>query len=346
MRDAEAIRVLAVDDMPEILDLYEELLETEKKDGSNYDYCTASSATEALSLFDEFKPDIVILDVHLKDSSGLEICRQIRQMTRNKNYIGIIFVTGDQCPKLMESGLDLGADDFCGKSQTATELTARIRSVVRIKKMADSLQSANDKLRSANERLAKITITDDLSKLYNMKYFQKRLNEEFVRADRYQKHLSLIMIDLDHFKQVNDNHDHLMGSFVLSETGKLIGDSIRSLDIAARFGGDEFIILLPETGLQGARTFADRIGQGIAKMIFDNGHCQARVSASIGVATMGPGIPCRFKSANDLMRAADRFLYEAKDSGRGCVFDLSNTVRYKDADVLVENQNESKDKAS
>ena len=346
MGEAEAVKVLAVDDMPEILELYQDLFEQEKKNSSFYEYRTASSASEALKVFNDFKPDIVILDVHLKGSSGLEICRQIRQMTRNKNYIGIIFVTGDKSPGLMESGLDLGADDFCCKSQTATELTARIRSVVRIKKMADSLQSANDKLRSANERLAKITITDDLSKLYNMRYFQKRLNEEFVRADRYQKHLSLIMIDLDHFKQVNDNYDHLMGSYVLAETGKLIGDSIRSLDIAARFGGDEFIILLPETGQQGARTFADRVGQGIANMTFDNGHCQARVSASIGVATMGPGIPYSFQSSTDLMRAADRFLYEAKDSGRGCVFDLSNTKRYRDSSLLLEHQGEAKDRAS
>lgn len=346
MRDNEVVKVLAVDDMPEILDLYRELFDKQKKKGSFYEYRTASSATEALQAFHDFKPDIVILDVHLKGSTGLEICRQIRQITRNKKYIGIIFVTGDQSPNTMKSGLELGADDFCSKSQTATELTARIRSVVRIKKMADSLQSANDKLRSANERLAKITITDDLSKLYNMRYFKKRLNEEFIRADRYHKFLSLIMIDLDHFKQVNDNYDHLMGSYVLAETGKLISESIRSLDIAARFGGDEFIILLPETGQEGAFTFAERIGERLAGMIFDNGHYQVRVSASIGVSTMGPCIPYSFKTSADLMRAADRFLYEAKDSGRGCVFDLSNTVRYKGVDVLAEPKPKTEDKAS
>ena len=152
-----------------------------------------------------------------------------------------------------------------------------------------------------------------------MRYFKRRLNEEFTRAKRYKKNLSLIMLDLDYFKSVNDDHDHLMGSFVLSEIGSLILKAIRNLDIPARYGGDEFIILLPETAEAGAYKLAERVSEKIKSAVFDNGKHQLNITASIGVGTMNPQNFIKYGEAHDLIREADEYLYEAKESGRARV---------------------------
>jgi diguanylate cyclase (GGDEF)-like protein len=204
---------------------------------------------------------------------------------------------------------------------------ARLMSVVRVIRMADSLSAAIDKLRLANERLAKYTITDELTKLYNMRYFRKRLNQEFVRALRYGKNLSLIMFDMDNFKSVNDQNDHLMGSYVLAEVGKLVWQSIRSVDIGARFGGDEFMVMLPETGVDGALVMAERIKASVSGRLFDNGRHKLKITASFGVSTMGPDQEGSFSHPNELMRAADMFMYEAKELGRNRVIDRRSSQK-------------------
>ena len=161
-----------------------------------------------------------------------------------------------------------------------------------------------------------------------MRYFKKRLQQEFVRAMRYGKDLSVIMLDLDHFKHVNDNCDHLMGSFVLGEVGRLVARSIRSVDVGARFGGDEYVIMLPETGRDGARAMAERVFRAINEMEFNNGSYSIQISASVGVATMGPG-SSEFASSTDLLTLADRNLYAAKRAGRSMIVDGSSSYSSK-----------------
>ena len=141
-------------------------------------------------------------------------------------------------------------DDFCTKNCTEEEPEMRMHCVSRMRHLVDSLWLANHHLRASNARLEKMSITDDLTKLYNMRFFKTRLQEEFTRASRYTKPLSLIMLDIDHFKEVNDRFDHLTGSAVLHKIGRVIKRSIRKMDIAARFGGDEFVVLLPEWTLR------------------------------------------------------------------------------------------------
>ena len=160
-----------------------------------------------------------------------------------------------------------------------------------------------------------------------MKYFKKRLQQEFIRADRYKKFLSIIMIDLDYFKKVNDCYDHLLGSYVLAETGHLLRHSVRNLDIAARFGGDEYVIMLPETDPEGAWSMAERIRSQLEKKIFDNQIHRVQITSSVGVSTMGPTDCLPFQDANELIRKADQFLYEAKETGRNQVIDLDHSNR-------------------
>lgn len=320
----QPIKILAVDDAEEFRQLYHTLLTENQQQQDRFTVETASSAEECIQKFYEFNPDVVILDVNLPEISGFDLCQHIRGLSDLDHYVGIIFVTAKSTPQLIASGLELGADDFCSKDHTVTELIARIQSVYRIKTMTDSLKAANHKLKAANEKLAKITITDHLTKLYNMRYFNKRFKQEFTRAARYQNRLSILMFDVDHFKQVNDSCDHLMGSFVLSRIGKIVAESIRSVDIAARFGGDEYVIALPETGVEGAFAIAKRIFDTIRGMEFDNGMFKLYVTISIGIATMGEGGKI-FEEHVDLLREADKNLYHAKSLGRSMIYDGHTT---------------------
>jgi diguanylate cyclase (GGDEF)-like protein len=187
------------------------------------------------------------------------------------------------------------------------ELLARVRSQLRIKDLHDSLKRAND-------RLKELVDIDDLTGLFNMRSLYKRLDFELDRARRYDRSVCAIMMDLDDFKRVNDRHDHLFGSHVLMTVGHMIRDNIRKVDFAARYGGDEFLIVLTEITLEGARTFADRLRERIANTTFANDNHSMRLTASLGLALTNPN---RHETdARALVRYADRALYAAKDNGR------------------------------
>jgi diguanylate cyclase (GGDEF)-like protein len=150
-----------------------------------------------------------------------------------------------------------------------------------------------------------------------MRSLYRRLDFELDRARRYNRQVCAIMMDLDHFKRVNDQHDHLFGSHVLAEVGQMIRENIRKVDFAARYGGDEFLIVLTELNLEGAETFANRLRQRIEAATFKNDHYSMRLTASLGLALVNPNQ--QDVDARALVRYADRALYEAKERGRNRV---------------------------
>jgi two-component system cell cycle response regulator len=162
-------------------------------------------------------------------------------------------------------------------------------------------------------RAEALSVTDDLTQLYNSRYLHEVLRKETKRAVRSGRPLSLLFVDLDGFKRINDAHGHLLGSRALVEAAAVIRSSARETDIVARFGGDEFAIVLPETGLEGARAVARRLRERIGRYVFlaDRGP-GSRLTASIGVATL----PEAADSADDLLQAADAAMYRVKDKGK------------------------------
>ena len=174
-----------------------------------------------------------------------------------------------------------------------------------------------DDLRSANEKLQSLVDIDDLTGLYNMRSVYDRINQEIDRARRYKHSLGVFMMDMDNFKRVNDNHDHMFGSYVLSEVGKMIKANIRSVDFAARYGGDEFLICLTQTEPEGALRFADRLRKKISEREFISGPDQIFLSASFGASILenGKGLI----DAHAVVRIADAKLYEAKAAGKNRV---------------------------
>lgn len=178
------------------------------------------------------------------------------------------------------------------------------------------LREANERLVRLNEQLERLSITDGLTKLYNFRYFSRRIQEEFYRARRYEGGLSLLMMDLDDFKKVNDTYGHSTGDDVLRQVAEDIRASSRQIDVAARYGGEEFTLILPEVGLAGAAIRAERLRRALAAKKFESDGKQFSMTVSIGVTTCNPEI---MEKPEDLVRAADKALYNAKELGKNLV---------------------------
>jgi diguanylate cyclase (GGDEF)-like protein len=166
------------------------------------------------------------------------------------------------------------------------------------------------------QRSQELSVTDDLTKLYNSRFLNDTLAREVKRARRYGSQVSLIFLDLDGFKTVNDRHGHLVGSRTLIEIGQVVRDAVREIDVVSRYGGDEFTVVLPQTGPDGAKVIAERIRQAIAERVFmEKEGLAVRLTASIGVASFPR--PC--DSPEELIQAADRAMYKVKGSTKNCV---------------------------
>lgn len=295
-------KILVVDDDPDSLEIISEALRWE-----GYQIAKAQSGAEALLKLQGYTPDLIVMDVNMPGMNGIETMADLR---RKIDYVSVIFISGNAATDAIIEGLDAGADDYIAKPFDPLELLARVRTQLRIKDL-------NDQLRVANERLKELVDTDDLTGLFNMRSLYQRLDFELVRARRFGRQVCVVMMDMDFFKSVNDGHDHLFGSFVLTEVGAIIKKTIRNIDIGARYGGDEFLIVLTEVNKDGAQIFCERLRKAISTKLFKSGTDEIHLTASLGFAITSPGD--KMIDSKSLVRAADMSLYEAKHAGRNCV---------------------------
>ncbi len=294
-------RILIVDDDNETRQLMEETLLLE-----NYLVHATYSAKKAIALLQEWHPDVLISDVNMPEMSGLDLVNLVR---RQISYVSFILVSGNTQTTDVIRGLDAGADDYICKPFDPRELLARVRAQIRVKEV-------NDRLLQANARLAELIDIDDLTGLFNMRSLYQRLEHELERGRRFNRSVCVVMMDMDYFKNVNDAHNHLFGSFALAETGRIIRNNIRSVDFGARYGGDEFLIVLTEVNVDGAQLFCERLRAAIRDHTFSNGEDSMRLTASLGFAITESGNIST--DARGLVKLADRALYEAKAAGRNC----------------------------
>jgi diguanylate cyclase (GGDEF)-like protein len=166
-----------------------------------------------------------------------------------------------------------------------------------------------------HDEIYRLTTMDGLTQIYNRRYFDEQLERELSRSRRYERVLSLVLLDIDHFKQVNDKYGHLAGDSVLKQLASTVRTKIRREDVFARYGGEEFAVLLPEVSLGGTRQFADKVRKLVEKQRFEFDRQVIPVTVSVGIATLEP----HHREAGDLVRTADERLYEAKTSGRNRV---------------------------
>ena len=218
-------------------------------------------------------------------------------------------LTGETQQEDKIEGLELGADDYITKPFQYPELLARIRAGKRIVDLQKELMDTN-------RRLELLSITDGLTKLNNHRYFQDELLRAFEESARYQRPLSLAMVDIDFFKKVNDTHGHAVGDEVLKAVASLFRESIRTTDLVARYGGEEFAVMMPETELDDAMIFAEKIRALVESAPIDTQAGPVPATVSIGVAS----VPfTRVKGPKELIVAADKALYRAKRAGRNQV---------------------------
>lgn len=295
-------KILLVDDDLDNLKIVKRLLEKE-----GYSVKAVDSGEKGLEALDNYRPDLVLLDVNMPNMDGLET---IHLLKRKENTAAVVFVTANTTTEDVIRGLDAGALDYISKPFSGMELLARVRAQLRVKKLQDDLLYANKKLKGLVE-------IDDLTGLYNMRSVYEKLDQEIERARRYGHGVAAIMLDMDHFKGVNDNHDHLFGSYVLAEVGRIIRKNIRTHDFAARYGGDEFLICLSQTTVAGAKKFCERLRQTLEEYLFQSGNDEIRLTASMGCAIIVSGRS--LMDGRSLVRHADHGLYQSKEQGRNQV---------------------------
>jgi len=271
---------------------------------AGYASLTASTAEEALDLLKKNKFSVVVTDIRLPGMGGLELTKVIK----NDNGADVIVVTGYSDDYSYEEAINFGASDFVIKPVRLEEL------LLRLKRVLNERQLGVERTRMM-EKLQKLAITDGLTKLYNSRSFYTQLELEVDRFNRYKHPLSLLLLDIDNFKEYNDSYGHLEGDKVLVRFSQIIKDCLRANDSAYRYGGEEFTVILPETTGGEAKTVAQRIRASLeAEKYTPVAGKVARITISIGVTQ------CYAKEElSTFIRRADKAMYLSKQNGRNRV---------------------------
>jgi len=296
----EPLGVLVVEDSNDIREMVTLMVSS-----MGYRTYTATTGKEALAQLRAHTPDIVLLDLMMPEMDGFEFCHAIQEDPTLQSPHIIITSAKDTLEDKVK-GLELGAADYLIKPFSLTELKARIKAgerIVRYQKMLKEQQALLEQL--ARE--------DKLTGLCNRRHFEERAQEELLRAQRYGRPLSLLLGDLDHFKQINDRYGHAYGDTVLRQIGQMLPLHCRTSDIVARYGGEEFMVLLFETGLEDALKVAERLCASVRTLAFTHPSGAFTVTISFGVTSLRNG---QMQSLSELIDEADKALYAAKRNGR------------------------------
>lgn len=312
MQDDRPKRILVVDDNRDNIQLLRARLEAR-----GYIVDEAEDGEAALErVYRSPPPDLILLDVMMPKIDGFEVVRRIKS-DESLPFIPVIMQTALDSTASMVQGLDAGADDYVSKPVNSQELDARVKSLLRIQSLQAALAQRERELSAANAQLRIMSSTDALTGVANRRSLEERLHEMWEHSQRLHEPLSLVMCDIDHFKRVNDDYGHQVGDTVLQQFAKLLVDEAREIDRVGRYGGEEFVLLLPGTVLDAAVTFAERMRGCVEKREFTYGAGRSvRRTMSCGVAAWPHPL---VRDPEALIKAADDALYVAKETGRNRV---------------------------
>ncbi len=301
-------RILLVDDSTLQRALYKKrVLYPDNKGEFLFEIYEANTGKDAIEMIKKIQPDLVILDFNLPDIRGTDI---IKWMKKNGfSDVQTILVSSIDSSDLATTGLNLGAEDFVKIPYDPEELRARVKAHLRLKRIIDFNKETREKYK-------KLSQIDELTGLFNRRYLFDKLKELFRKYKGGGKHLSVLMLDIDDFKSVNDTYGHQIGDYVLKKIAEILRKETRKFDFVGRYGGEEFLIIAPGISKERAYKLAERIRERVEKEQFDADGRKFRVSISVGVSEM---IDDNLQTINDLIKTADMRLYKAKLSGKNCV---------------------------
>ncbi|MEE8546893.1 MAG: diguanylate cyclase [bacterium] len=260
--------------------------------------------------------DVVACDVSMPVMDGYNFLRMVKAREELK-HIPVIMVTAETDVEEIVRAFDLGASDYITRPITPSILKVRLQNMLRIKQLQDQLMMQKDLMEV-------MATTDPLTQIPNIRYFRQWLDNEFARSTRYGNDLTLVMIDIDHFKNINDTYGHPQGDRVLKEMAELFKEDMRKIDIVARYGGEEFVIALPQTGCDGGVIAAMRVKERVENHRFGGFQDPVTITVSLGVCCLLDNAEA---DPQKLIDEADQALYRAKRSGRNRVEAASNCKR-------------------
>jgi len=284
-----------------------------------FDVLVANNTDTALKLTEISNPSVIILDIAMQSNDGKDFLIVLKSKA-NLIDTPLIALSENSDEDSLVYAFFHGASDYITLPFKFKELLARINNQIRIRNAIKDLEEKNRELTKRNEILEQLAITDSLTELYNKGYILKRLKSELLRSARYNEPLSLIMIDIDFFKRINDSLGHIAGDNTLRELSKVLVKSVRDVDIVARYGGEEFIVLCPNTSISGAAILAERIRENVQNTAFHVGNIDIRLTVSLGLSSLSPSSTAIVDiDTSKLIEEADSALYMAKASGRNKV---------------------------
>lgn len=318
----QRVRVLVVDDDPAMRAVLRVALQR-----IGNEVVEAGNGRAGLELAIETQPQMMIVNWVMPEMDGMELTRALRQTKVGKGIFILVLTSFEDEERLIEA-FEAGVDDFMPKPLKPRVLAARLRAGQRIIKLQQEIERDREEIRHfaaelavSNRRLQEVALTDVLTGFPNRRYGMERVQQEWAVASRSARPMACLMIDLDDFKVINDTYGHDVGDTVLKHTAAALKRGLRTQDVICRTGGDEFLVICPDTGLQAALVCAERVRRSVESLSIPTGMLQLKSTISIGVAIRDPGM----NNADDLIKRADQGAYLAKQQGRNRVATVQAT---------------------
>ncbi len=308
MDDPRRPAVLIVDDNSRNLQVLADILRSRR-----FRVGMAKDGFKALEFMRRVTPDIILLDVMMPEMDGYEVCRRIKA-DPDVRPVPVIFISALNAAEDKVKGFQAGGVDYIAKPFHREEVLARVDTHIELKRAREDLEAAYAAVKDANRKLEIAARTDSLTRISNRRDIIEKIEYESVRSRRSGKPFSLILADIDNFKMVNDAYGHDCGDYVLVGVSDTIRSRLRKQDIVSRWGGEEFLLLLPETEAAGARKAAGVIRKALSDKPFEYEARRLTVTMTYGVSSYAAG-----NSIDDCIKKADEALYKGKSMGKDCI---------------------------
>lgn len=310
-------QILIVDDVPANIKILGELLK------DRYQILVANNAEKALQIAAEKLPDLILMDVMMPGMDGYTGCKILKSQPKTRD-IPLIFITALNEQEDIVKGFEAGGQDYISKPFNPAELSLRVQTHLELKSSRESLrryalelEHKNRQLENAMEKLEKLATIDTLTNLANRRHMLENLHEEAARCQRHGRTFSVAIADIDQFKKINDTYGHNCGDQVLIDFAATLKENVRLSDMVSRWGGEEFLLLFPETELEGAKLACEKIREIVAGSVIRWEDRQIVVTATFGVSHSETGC-----DVNEVIKRADDALYQGKRAGRNLVVAL------------------------